>query len=85
MKDQSGNYFKNKHEMYRAQGFVLVGNETFPVEDVGKFVFQVCPDPRAGYEMPSDCTPGTEAEAEADRTAWLESYPDADCRVVEIA
>lgn len=83
MKDSNGNYYRNGYEMKRANGLITVGNETFPLTDEGKFVFQV--SERAGYEMPSGCTPGTEADAQADMDAWVECYPDADCRVVEIS
>lgn len=83
-RDINGNYYINNHEMKRAQGLILVGNETFPVADEGKYIFQVMGD-RAGYCAPSDVRPGTEADAEAEKAGWLECYPDADCRVVEIS
>ena len=82
MRDQFGNYYRNAIEAKRAQGQIVVGNETFPIEDEGKFVFQV--NTRAGYEAPENCVATTQEEAEADMAAWLDCYPDADCRVVEI-
>lgn len=82
-KDMNGNYYRNDYEMNRAHGLITVGNETFPIADEGKFIFQVMED-RTGYCAPTDCVPGTEEEAEDDKAAWLECYPSADCRVVKI-